>query len=452
MSGSLTAGLEAVWASSTTDVFAVGRAIYHYDGYVWSAMDTGTLTSASDVWGSAPDNVFVVGVDGIHRYDGSTWSQEPTGMPTEPTLYAIWGSSINDIFAVGEAGVILRYDGSLWSQMAAGVSDPFYGVGGSSSNNVFAVGYMGLLYHFDGVTWSPMVSGTTQPLYDVWASSPTDVFAIGGVTLRYDGTVWTVMDLPGGPGVWGSSPTNVYATYGGSVMHYDGTSWTESEPWFGQSLKGLFGLSDCDVFAVGGGGAIVRYKEMAPVPVLISHFGASAREKAIDLTWQIASEEPVVGFRIYRSDEGAPIERTLNESGLVVPTAQRYTDTTVQPGMRYGYTVGVIAADGSEVRSQTIEIQSTVCPLVLFQNHPNPFNPTTRIRFSVPQRSRVALRIFDAEGKLITVLINRVMDPGLQEIEWNGRHRSGHSAASGVYFYQLKGGNRTLTKKMVLLK
>jgi hypothetical protein len=335
----------------------------------------------------------------------------------------------------------------------ATVSDkPVYGLGGSSSDDVFAVGAMGYIYHFDGATWSPMVSGTTQNLRDVWASSPSDVFAVGGLTLHYDGAVWTEMSLFNADGVWGSSPTNVFATSSGRVKHYNGTSWTQSCSWVGQALKGVFGVSECDVFAVGGGGTIVHYSGQAPVPVLISHFGASVKEKAIELRWEITSDEPVVGFRIYRSDDRSPIERRLDEGWAIEPSARRYTDTTVQHGVRYRYTLGVVDADGSEVRSQTTEIKSPAYSMALFQNQPNPFNPTTRVRFSVPKKTYVTLQIFNLEGKLITQLISKVVDTGLQELEWDGRDERGHPMASGVYFYRLEAGGIILSRKMILIK
>ena len=404
------------------------------------------------MWGSAPDDVFVVGTGGIHHYDGAAWSPLPQGMPTEPILHAIWGNSPDDVFTVGQAGVILRYDGSVWSPMATGTNGTFYGVGGSSSGDVFAVGLSGLIYHFDGAGWSPMAGGTTQHLYDVWAGSPSDVYAVGGDALHYDGDVWAEIDLPGGYGVWGSSPTDVFATCGGWVMHYDGASWTESSFWVGQTLKGVFGLSECDVFAVGGGGAIVHYGDMSTVAVLISRFEAASGKESVELTWRITGDESITGFRIYRRDERDPIERRLDTGGIIARSVRRYSDTTVQPGVRYRYTLAVVVADGGEVRSRAVEVQVPVLSVALLQNQPNPFNPATRIRFSVPQKAHVVLRVFDLEGKLIVTLIRETVDPGLHELEWDGRNGRGQEVGTGVYFYRLEAAGQVRSRKMVLLK
>ena len=83
----------------------------------------------------------------------------------------------------------------------------------------------------------------------------------------------------------------------------------------------------------------------------------------------------------------------------------------------------------------------------LEQNFPNPFNPTTSIRYSVPQSSHVALAIFDILGREIRTLINEVQSPGHYTVTFDGR-----DLASGVYFYRLTSGSFSATKKFVMVK
>ncbi|MCZ7603811.1 MAG: T9SS type A sorting domain-containing protein [Melioribacteraceae bacterium] len=86
----------------------------------------------------------------------------------------------------------------------------------------------------------------------------------------------------------------------------------------------------------------------------------------------------------------------------------------------------------------------------LSQNYPNPFNPTTTIKFSVPNvgTSRdLSLRVYDMLGREIQTLLNKPMQPGSYEIEFDGSNLT-----SGVYFYVLETGGKTLSKKMVLIK
>jgi len=88
----------------------------------------------------------------------------------------------------------------------------------------------------------------------------------------------------------------------------------------------------------------------------------------------------------------------------------------------------------------------------LEQNIPNPFNPTTTIRFELESRERVTLAVYDASGQLIRTLVNDTRGPGVHDVQWDGRSARGAAQASGVYFYRLTAGSFSESKKMVLLK
>jgi hypothetical protein len=89
----------------------------------------------------------------------------------------------------------------------------------------------------------------------------------------------------------------------------------------------------------------------------------------------------------------------------------------------------------------------------LGQNHPNPFNPTTTIRYALSQAGPVSLRIYDVGGALVRTLVDTERtSAGAGEATWDGRNDGGRPVASGVYFYRLSSPNLTATKKMVLLK
>jgi photosystem II stability/assembly factor-like uncharacterized protein len=90
----------------------------------------------------------------------------------------------------------------------------------------------------------------------------------------------------------------------------------------------------------------------------------------------------------------------------------------------------------------------------LYQNYPNPFNPTTKIKFSIPLSRGVPGRgvltrlvIYDVLGKEVATLVNKQLNPGTYEVEWDGTNYP-----SGVYFYKLIAADYTETRKMVLLK
>ncbi len=83
----------------------------------------------------------------------------------------------------------------------------------------------------------------------------------------------------------------------------------------------------------------------------------------------------------------------------------------------------------------------------LEQNFPNPFNPSTSIRYSIPSTSKVMLRVYDILGRQVQTLVNSMQIPGQYTVTLNAQH-----LATGVYFYQLQAGNFTETKKLLLVK
>ena len=84
----------------------------------------------------------------------------------------------------------------------------------------------------------------------------------------------------------------------------------------------------------------------------------------------------------------------------------------------------------------------------LAQNYPNPFNASTTIRFDVPSEAPVRLTVFDASGRKVAVLTDRVYAPGVHELNWNA-----NDLASGMYFYRMETGGRIVhTRQMTLLK
>lgn len=89
---------------------------------------------------------------------------------------------------------------------------------------------------------------------------------------------------------------------------------------------------------------------------------------------------------------------------------------------------------------------------LLAQNFPNPFNPETSIRYGVPGNASVELVIFNLLGEKVRTLVDEVQPSGDYEVHWDGRNDFGQPVTSGVYYYRLKSGNVSLTKKMILLQ
>lgn len=90
--------------------------------------------------------------------------------------------------------------------------------------------------------------------------------------------------------------------------------------------------------------------------------------------------------------------------------------------------------------------------LSLYPNFPNPFNPTTRIRFDLPQQRKVLLQVFDVNGRLVRTLASGLMPGGQHSVEWDGRNDNGFTVASGIYLLRLSAGKQLLVRQMILLK
>jgi hypothetical protein len=148
------------------------------------------------------------------------------------------------------------------------------------------------------------------------------------------------------------------------------------------------------------------------------------------------------------------IDRMLNQ----------LTDLRVSP--MYEYFVGVRKPVSSEddarfslligsdefVAEHQQELPNVPTQTVLHQNHPNPFNPTTVIRYELSKAGMVSLRIYDARGALVRDLYEGHRPAGRYEVGWDGANERGERVASGVYFYVLQTPDVRLTKKMVCLK
>jgi len=122
---------------------------------------------------------------------------------------------------------------------------------------------------------------------------------------------------------------------------------------------------------------------------------------------------------------------------------QENSITEIHEDNNKGYNIlGIFSVTGVEDENIIIPEEYT-----LYQSYPNPFNPTTKIKYSLPNSDIVSLKVFDILGREIAVLVNEYKTAGTYSVEFNAS-----KFASGVYFYQLKSGNFLETKKMTLLK
>ena len=107
-----------------------------------------------------------------------------------------------------------------------------------------------------------------------------------------------------------------------------------------------------------------------------------------------------------------------------------------------------LAESGSDGRAR----RRVAVALRLEQNLPNPFNPKTTIRFSLPSAGAASLFVYDASGRRVATLLDGPQVAGAEEVVWNGRDDAGNPLATGMYFYRLQHASGEQTRKMLLLK
>lgn len=185
--------------------------------------------------------------------------------------------------------------------------------------------------------------------------------------------------------------------------------------------------------------------------VTFAAFEAAIVEDGVWLRWEIGSASDLKGFHIYRSDKEQTDYERLTQSLLPPGGKCIYVDENLQTGRTYWYRIGALDRDG-EFLSPAVKVDVPMRETTLYQNYPNPFNPGTTISFYLPESERVVLTIYDIRGRCIRRLIDERREYGRHRVSWNGRNNRDEPVGSGVYLYRLRTGNRTLTRKMILLR
>jgi hypothetical protein len=185
---------------------------------------------------------------------------------------------------------------------------------------------------------------------------------------------------------------------------------------------------------------------------LLDGFHAEVKWPNIEIVWRLREIDHGIGFTVTRSDNGgafAEVDVDIVEAGEL---SWFCLDTGVRPGTEYIYRVDYDDGGKRHLLFETEVLRSPAAGLTLSQNHPNPFNPSTTISFSLPKRAKAKLSVYNIEGKIVSTLVDGVIDDGFKKVTWDGKDAGGTAVSSGVYFCRLTAGKRTVTKKMVLLK
>ncbi|HHE64914.1 MAG TPA: T9SS type A sorting domain-containing protein [Bacteroidetes bacterium] len=251
-------------------------------------------------------------------------------------------------------------------------------------------------------------------------------------------------------GIWtaGDFAPDVVAAHS---LEYDGSGDAGTD-WFDQSSP-----------TQGGDNAL---------PVELAYFTVVSATQGNLLQWRTESEIENLGFILesktantgwleivsYKNDD------TLMGHGTVsFATDYEYLDILVQTGITYNYRLADVDYNGVVTYHATREILvednplSSVVDGFSVKTYPNPFNPSTTIRYSIPvvetrHALSVRVNIYDITGKMVTTLANKEQTSGWYEIQWNGTNQNGKEVPGGVYLSRVTVGNEVKTNKLILLK
>jgi hypothetical protein len=212
-------GVSCIYALSPTDVWlCASTSALHYDGATFTESDVTTptgLDGLTALWASSDTDVWAVGDDGIvAHYTGTTWDRTLVGSPFKTS---VWGSGPTDVYALSTFD-LFHYDGAMWTEVTldgGGAGDGQ--VWGTSASDVWLSTDGDSIYHYDGNSWTEEMEVGDNT--SVWGSGPDDVWAVGtgGSVLHYDGAWHEVAHQKiGAPylqqllSVHGSSTSNVW--------------------------------------------------------------------------------------------------------------------------------------------------------------------------------------------------------------------------------------------------
>ncbi|MEN6445402.1 MAG: T9SS type A sorting domain-containing protein [Candidatus Cloacimonas sp.] len=203
------------------------------------------------------------------------------------------------------------------------------------------------------------------------------------------------------------------------------------------------------------------------------NLGDVAQTPCLPYLYRITPSE-TTGFNLFWTSYSAPdnfivkyklVDSPSDWEEISLPgNAHNYTISAINPQDWYEVKLASVYNSGVdeiylESRSQTVNYTQMVdisdevqIPLLALYNYPNPFNPETHIQFSLSEPSEVSVDIYNLKGQRVKTLFQGFAESGMHTVLWNGKDNNNYDCASGVYFYKLQTKDKTLVRKMLMLK
>ena len=209
----------------------------------------------------------------------------------------------------------------------------------------------------------------------------------------------------------------------------------------------------------------------ATLPVTLSSFTAVlTADLFVKIAWISESETDHAGYNILRSEANAlstalTVNNGMIDQGVAHGTQMNYlfTDTEIDTDATYYYWLESVSLNGESeyygalmvtVRAEDEEPSIPVIPVEtkLLSAFPNPFNPSTNLRYSMKEAGDLRIEVYNLKGQILRSFTNNHSQAGYYQMSWDGRDANGSLVGTGVYFYRMISGKYSATKKMVLAK
>lgn len=186
---------------------------------------------------------------------------------------------------------------------------------------------------------------------------------------------------------------------------------------------------------------------------LLESYTATLTDAGIKIEWTLSEIDRDVSFVILRSSgEAGSFEEIASPDIAREGLSYSFIDTEWDAGTTYRYRVDVCIGTERRELFRTGPVATPALPVALYQNAPNPFNPSTMVRFYLPQAGEARLEIYDASGRLVRTLAAGPFGKGTHSILWDGRDAAGRAAGSGIYFARFRAGKEVQSRKMILMR
>jgi len=258
-----------VWGSAANNIYGVGigGVVVHYDGVAWKEESFAANEGPWSILGmhGFDSNLIAVGADGlILNVSDGVVANEVTGVTV--ALEAAWGSSLVDMYAVGESGVVLHRTSTGWSNQVIGTAANLHGVWGAGSFEVLVVGDAGTIVRQTSGIWAPEPSGVAVSLNDVWAPDSQNAWSVGaqGTILHNTGAGAGWIASQSGVAndlvaVHGSATNNVWAAgLQGKILKWDGLTWSDVSSPVTLDWADVWAGEEGKTVVVGAQGLIIR--------------------------------------------------------------------------------------------------------------------------------------------------------------------------------------------------